>query len=176
VASGIAFQEPLHACGDICRFDAEFRRSLLAVCLQVTQLIGQHDGSHDLQGGTQVGGPVAVAEISHELVKERAIFRLDGEAKGLCTHTVKCNELLLICNILHSLATVLMGATSAQSAGSWRSASLRRATGGPGSCHLTPVQCPDLQDFLCVVGSLTVEVAAVAPARSEPGFRPRWSW
>ena len=35
---------------------------------------------------------------------------------------------------------------------------------------------PGMRCFLCVAGSLMVGAAAVAPARSEPGFRPRWSW
>ena len=35
---------------------------------------------------------------------------------------------------------------------------------------------PGMRGFLCAAGSLIAGAAAVAPARSEPGFRPRWSW
>jgi len=86
-----ALEELLNTRRNIPGLDAKFRSSLLAVGLQVAQLVGQHDGPHDPQRGAQVGGPVAVTEVRDELVQERTVIRLYGEAEGLCTHTVKCN-------------------------------------------------------------------------------------
>jgi hypothetical protein len=39
-----------------------------------------------------------------------------------------------------------------------------------------PAVAPAYGASPCVAGSPIVGAAAVAPARSEPGFRPRWSW
>lgn len=43
VALGVALQELLYTRGDIGRLDAKLGGPLLAVGLQVTQLVGQHD-------------------------------------------------------------------------------------------------------------------------------------
>jgi hypothetical protein len=80
-----AFHEFLNPCRNVAWLDAKFGCSPLAVGLRLAELVSDHDRFHDLQGGPQIGRPVATTEVINQLVQDSAILGLDGKAESLCS-------------------------------------------------------------------------------------------